>query len=144
MTHNVSNSHVIQFAEWVDLYLSSGRGGRKGGGHLILEGLMQNRVSRFWTSRGWHLEKDSAEAQPIWREQGKRFHMLYMQREFLPFPLKFFPWPSGKHCHHHHHHHHHHWFEWLFWNWNQIWIKCLLETVWNHSSSSIKAAILVY
>ena len=67
-----------------------------------------------------------------------------IQREFLPFPLKFFPWPSGKHYHHHHHHHHHHWFEWLFWNWNQIWIKCLLETVWNHSSSSIKAAILVY
>lgn len=80
MTYNVSNSYVIICRMgWFVLVIEKGRG--KGRWSLILEGLMQNRVSRFWTSRGWHLEKDSAEAQPLGENKTKDF-TCYAKRIF--------------------------------------------------------------
>ena len=80
---------MLQFAEWVDLYLSSGRGGVRevvsdiGGANA--EQSLQILDLQQLTS----LKRQCGGSATLARTRQKISHA--MQREFLPFPLRFFP-----------------------------------------------------
>ena len=79
---------MLQFAEWVDLYLSSGRGGGRGGGDIGGANAEQS-LQILDLHRLTSLKRQCGGSATLARTRPKISHA--MQREFLPFPLKFFP-----------------------------------------------------
>lgn len=82
---------MLQFAEWVDLYLSSGRGG-EGKGEVVTDiggANAEQSLQILDLQRLTSLKRQCGGSATLARTRQKISHA--MQREFLPFPPKFSP-----------------------------------------------------